>query len=100
MKARIVGYGVSYKTYQVMLENCRITTALNPQKRELASQQPPIEIDPEIITNTTGDEIEYPPISVDKPNESVQGPKLQLPEPMVLNREIRTTARRPPQRYG
>jgi hypothetical protein len=44
MKARIVGYGVSYKTYRVMLENGRITTALNPRKRELASQQPLIEI--------------------------------------------------------
>jgi transposase InsO family protein len=87
IKARIVGYGVSYKTYRVMLENGRITTALNPRKRELISQQPPIEI-------------EHPTISVDKPNESVQGPKLQLPEPIVPNREIRTTAGKPPQRYG
>jgi hypothetical protein len=52
-----------------MLENGRITTALNPRKRELISQQPAIEI-------------EHPTISVDKPNESVQGPKPQLPEPM------------------
>jgi hypothetical protein len=87
IKARIVGYGVSYKTYRVMLENGRITTALNLRKRELASQQPPIEI-------------EHPTISVDKPNESVQGHKLQLQEPMVPNREIRTMAGKPPERYG
>jgi hypothetical protein len=78
---------VSYKTYRVMLENGRITTALNPRKRELISQQPPIEI-------------EHPSISVDKHNESVQGPKLQLSEPMVPNRGIRTIAGEPPQRYG
>jgi hypothetical protein len=47
MKAKIVRHGVSYKTYRVMLENGHTTTALNPQKTVLTSQQPPIEIDPE-----------------------------------------------------